>query len=81
VDIEGRKDVLGLYTDESEGAKFWLTVLTDLKARGVEDILIALHRWSKRLSAGSGSYLSQNRSPIMYCSPAPLFHALYCGKR
>lgn len=41
VDIEGKKDVLGLYTAESEGAKFWLSVLTDLKARGVEDILIA----------------------------------------
>jgi len=41
VDIEGKKDVLGLYTAESEGAKFWLSVLTDLKKRGVEDILIA----------------------------------------
>lgn len=41
VDIEGKKDVLGLYTSENEGAKFWLSVLTDLKARGVEDILIA----------------------------------------
>lgn len=41
VDIEGKKDVLGLYTAENEGAKFWLSVLTDLKTRGVEDILIA----------------------------------------
>lgn len=41
VDIEGRKDLIGLYLSESEGAKFWLSVLTDLKQRGVEDILIA----------------------------------------
>lgn len=41
VDIEGKKDVLGLYSSENEGAKFWLGVLTDLKKRGVEDIMIA----------------------------------------
>lgn len=41
VNIEGRKEVLGLYTSENEGARFWLSVLTDLKARGVEDMLIA----------------------------------------
>lgn len=41
VDTEGRKELLGLYTAESEGAKFWLGVLADLQQRGVEDILIA----------------------------------------
>ena len=41
VDIEGKKDILGLYTDENEGAKFWLSVLTDLKTGGFEDVLIA----------------------------------------
>lgn len=41
VDIEGKKELLGLYISENEGAKFWLSVLTDLKNRGVEDILIA----------------------------------------
>ncbi|MET3114529.1 transposase-like protein [Pedobacter sp. CG_S7] len=34
-------NILGLYTSENEGAKFWLSVLTDLKQRGVEDILIS----------------------------------------
>jgi putative transposase len=38
---EGKKDILGLYLSEAEGARFWLGVLSDLKARGVEDILIA----------------------------------------
>ena len=41
VDIFGKKDVLGLYLSESEGANFWLSVLTDIKNRGAEDILIA----------------------------------------
>ncbi len=38
---EGKKELIGMYVSESEGAKFWLSVLTDLKSRGVEDILIA----------------------------------------
>lgn len=38
---DGRKDVLGMYVSQSEGANFWLGVITDLKQRGVEDILIA----------------------------------------
>ncbi len=41
VRLDGKKEVLGLYLSENEGANFWLSVLTDLQARGVEDILIA----------------------------------------
>lgn len=41
VNTEGRKDILGMYLSENEGAHFWLGVLNDLRARGVEDILIA----------------------------------------
>jgi transposase-like protein len=41
INQEGKKDVLGLYLSESEGANFWLSVLTDLNNRGVKDILIA----------------------------------------
>jgi transposase-like protein len=41
VRLDGRKEVLGLYLSENEGANFWLSVLTDLQARGVEDMLIA----------------------------------------
>jgi putative transposase len=40
VDLEGRKEVLGLWTNANEGAKFWLSVLTELKNRGVKDMLI-----------------------------------------
>ena len=41
VRLDGRKEVLGLYISENEGANFWLQVLTDLSNRGIEDILIA----------------------------------------
>jgi transposase-like protein len=41
VRLDGKKEILGLYLSENEGANFWLSVLTDLQARGVEDILIA----------------------------------------
>ena len=41
VNLEGRKEILGLYLSESEGANFWLQVLTDLNNRGVQDILIS----------------------------------------
>ncbi len=41
VNMEGRKEFLGLWMSENEGAKFWLGVLTELQNRGVKDILIA----------------------------------------
>jgi putative transposase len=39
---EGTKEVLGLWIEQTEGAKFWLRVMTELKARGVEDLLLAV---------------------------------------
>ena len=41
ITMEGRKEVLGFYLSDTEGAKFWMGVLTDLRNRGVQDILIA----------------------------------------
>jgi putative transposase len=41
ITCEGKKEVLGIWSAKTEGAKFWLHVLTELKNRGVEDILIA----------------------------------------
>ena len=40
VNMEGRKDILGIWVGEHEGAKFWMGVLNDLKARGVQDIYL-----------------------------------------
>lgn len=41
VDLTGRKDILGLWISENEGAKFWLNNFTEMKNRGLKDILIA----------------------------------------
>lgn len=41
VDLEGNRDVLGLWISQSEGARFWMKVVSELQKRGVQDILIA----------------------------------------
>jgi putative transposase len=41
VNVEGHKELLGMWISENEGAKFWLNVLTELQSRRVKDILIA----------------------------------------
>jgi putative transposase len=44
---DGEKDVLGLWIEQTEGTKFWLKVINELKARDVNDILIAVSTGSK----------------------------------
>ena len=55
VDLSGRKDILGLWISENEGAKFWLGNLTEMKNRGMQDMLIActdnLNGMSEAISA------------------------------
>lgn len=41
VNLDGHKELLGMWLSENEGAKFWLNVLTELQNRGIQDILIA----------------------------------------
>jgi len=41
VNLEGQKELLGIWTSQNEGAKFWLSVLTEIKNRGVQDVFIA----------------------------------------
>ena len=41
INTEGEKELLGLWMAQTEGAKFWLSVMNELKNRGVQDILIA----------------------------------------
>ena len=41
INLEGKKDVIGIYIGENETSKFWLQVLTDMKTRGVKDVLIS----------------------------------------
>lgn len=40
INTEGQKELLGMWRAENEGAKFWLSVLTELKNHGLQDILI-----------------------------------------
>lgn len=41
INLEGRKELLGMWIAQTEGAKFWLSVMTEIRNRGVEEILIA----------------------------------------
>ncbi|SEP18614.1 Transposase, Mutator family, partial [Nitrosomonas oligotropha] len=41
INMEGHKEILGLWIAQTEGAKFWFSVVTELKNRGVQDIFIA----------------------------------------
>lgn len=42
VDVDGRKEVLGIWVEQTEGAKFWLRMMNDLRARGLHDVLIVV---------------------------------------
>ena len=41
INLDGQKELLGMWIAQTEGVKFWLSVMTELKNRGVQDILIA----------------------------------------
>ncbi|MEM5300353.1 transposase, partial [Burkholderia sp. JPY481] len=47
---DGTRDILGLWIENTEGAKFWMKVFSDLKTRGVQDILIAVTDGLKGMS-------------------------------
>jgi putative transposase len=79
VRADGSKEILGLWLEQNEGAKFWLRVMNELKNRGVEDVLIAVVDGLKGfpeaitavVSAGDGADL--HRSPA---APQPRFRLL-----
>jgi len=56
---DGSRDILGLWIEQTEGAKFWLKVFTDLKTRGCEDILIAVTDGLKGMSDALGAVFPQ----------------------
>ena len=59
LDGEGRKEILGLWIGNSEGEQFWLSVLNELKARGLRDILIAAVDWLKAFPEAIGTAYPQ----------------------
>ena len=72
---DGTKEVLGIWIEQTEGAKFWMRVMTELKNRGIADILIAVvpsrrcryrlpgNGWAEGLSRCDHRRVSQDRRP------------------
>lgn len=73
VRCSGHKEVLGLWIEQTEGAKFWLRVMNELKARGMGDNLDRRGRWSQRLPRGDYRCVPGYPRPDLYCPPDPLF--------
>ena len=79
VTVEGDREVLGIWWQETEGAKFWLAVLNDLHQRGVQDVLVAcvdgltgLPRGDRgRLPPGVGADLHRPPDPQPACATSP----------
>lgn len=67
ITMEGDKEVLGMWTSINEGAKFWLSVVTELKNRGVEDILIACVDGLKSFPDAIAA-VSPRSGSVMYCT-------------
>lgn len=65
VNVDGERDVLGMWFQQNEGAKFWLQVLTDLKQRGVADVLICCGDGLKGFPEAFGAVF-----PEAWCRPA-----------
>ena len=66
---DGLKEVLGMWMAQSESASFWMSVLTDLKARGVEDILIACTDNLKGFTDAIKVVFPKTITPTLHCSP------------
>ena len=74
VRCSGHKQILGIWIEQTEGAKFWLRVMSELRNRGVQDILIAVV--DGRLSRGDHLGVSEDRGPDLYRASDQVFDAL-----
>jgi transposase-like protein len=78
IDLEGRSEILGLWLAESEGAHFWLSVLSELKSRGVKDLLIVCVDGLKGFSEAIESEFPEAR--VQQCIVHQIRHSLkYVG--
>ena len=68
VRADGAKEVLGLWIEQTEGAKFWLRVMNDLKDRGVQDILIAVADGLKGFPEAISAVFPKTRSRPASCT-------------
>jgi len=68
VQLEGQKEVLGMWAGQAEGAKFWLQVVTELKNRGVQDIFIACVDGLKGLPQAIETVFQRHRCSYASCT-------------
>ena len=71
VTLEGDRDVLGLWFQETEGAKFWMQVLSELKQRGVSRHPDLLRRRAEGLPGGDRGDLPAHDGPNLHRAPDP----------
>ena len=76
VRCSGHKEILGLWIEQTEGAKFWLRVMTELRNRGTQDILIAVVDGLKGFPEAITSVFPQDRGPDLHRASDPLLDAL-----
>jgi transposase-like protein len=77
VNIEGHKELLGMWIFENEGAKFWLNVLTELQNRGVNDILIACVHGLKGFPEAINTVFSQTQ--VQLCIVHMVRNSMKCA--
>ena len=78
VRVDGKKEILGLYISESEGASFWLGILSDLNNRGVNDILIASVDGLKGFPEAINTIFPKTEVQLCINSSNKKLYALYC---
>lgn len=72
VTVNGKRDILGIWAgDGQEGARFWLQVFTEVKNRGIEDVLIAVCDGLKGSFKGAQHHLGANGRPAVHRPPNP----------
>ena len=64
IDSDGKKDILGMWIPENEGASFWASIAAELKLRGVDDILIACHDNLKGLANAIKSVFPNTKTQL-----------------
>lgn len=67
---DGTREILGLWIEQTESAKFWMKVFSDLKSRGCQDILIAVTDGLKGMSEALAAVVSRHDAANVHCAPA-----------
>ena len=68
---DGTRDILGLWIEQTEGAKFWMKVFNDLKTRGVPGHPDRGHRWAEGHARGAGGGVSRDDAADLHRAPDP----------